>query len=223
MRGWKSSAKPRVYFRPFRANPPGMSDQLIIPEGDFEGYIFDHDGTLSLSMHVHFDGWIHSYQKNGGDFELTRELAQSYAGVGMHETVEIMNQRFGCSMDPVRVVEDQEAYYLANLDRVIAYQPVVEFAKRVAATHPVSVASGGTRDTVSRTMQAIEIFDMFPVIVTQEDVARSKPAPDIFFLAAEKMGVPASKCLVFEDSHLGIQAAEAAGMASVLVAPEDPA
>ena len=199
-----------------------MSEQLIIPEGEFEGFIFDHDGTLSLSMHVHFDGWIHSYRKNGGEFELTRELAQSYAGVGMHETVEIMNQRFGCSMDPRQVVADQEAYYLANLHRVVPYLPVVEFARRVAASHPISVASGGTRDTVSRTMQAIDIFELFPVIVTQEDVDRSKPAPDIFLLAAEKMGVPADRCLVIEDSHLGIQAAEAAGMASVLVTPADP-
>lgn len=197
-------------------------DQLIIPEGDFTGYIFDHDGTLSLSMHVHFDGWIHSYGKNGGEFELTRELAQSYAGVGMHETVEIMNERFGCSMDPQQVVTDQEEYYLANLHRVIPYAPVVEFAQSVSTTHQVSVASGGTRDTVTRTMKAIGVFDLFPVIVTQEDVGRSKPAPDIFLLAAEKMGVPPEACLVFEDSHLGIQAAEAAGMASVLVTPADP-
>lgn len=199
-----------------------MPDQLIIPAGDFRGYIFDHDGTLSLSMHVHFDGWIHSYRKNGADFELTRELAQSYAGVGMHETVEIMNQRFGCQMDPRQVVADQEAYYLANLARVVPYHPVVEFARQVAATHPVSVASGGTRDTVTRTMAAIGILELFPVVVTQEDVARSKPAPDIFLLAAERMGVRPEHCLVFEDSHLGIQAADAAGMASVLVAPADP-
>ena len=105
---------------------------------------------------------------------------------------------------------------------MVPYLPVVEFARRVAASHPISVASGGTRDTVSRTMQAIDIFELFPVIVTQEDVDRSKPAPDIFLLAAEKMGVPADRCLVIEDSHLGIQAAEAAGMASVLVTPADP-
>ena len=197
-------------------------DQLDIPPGEFAGYIFDHDGTLSLSMHVHFDGWIHSYRKNGGNFTLTRELAQSYAGVGMHETVEIMNERFGCSMDPQQVVADQEDYYYANLDQVVAYQPVVEFARKVGATHPISVASGGTRPTVTRTMEAIGVLDLFQIIVTQEDVERSKPAPDIFLLAAEKMGVAPGECLVFEDSHLGVQAAEAAGMAAVLVSPDDP-
>lgn len=193
-----------------------------IPKGDFEGYIFDHDGTLSLSMHVHFDGWIHAYARNGGNFELTRELAQSFAGVGMHETVEIMNKRFGCSMDPQQVVLDQEEYYFANLHRVVPYGPVVEFARKAAATHPVSVASGGTKPTVLKTMEAIGVGGLFPVVVTQEDVTRSKPAPDLFLLAAERMGVNPRKCLVFEDSHLGIEAADAAGMASVFVEPDDP-
>ena len=201
-----------------------MSDHAIlqIPEGDFEGYIFDHDGTLSLSMHVHFDGWIHSFRRNGGDFEFTRELAQSYAGIGMHDTVEILNERFGCRMDPVRVVRDQEEYFFANLHRVPPYEPVVSFARKMAATHPVSVASGGVRDTVLRTMAAVGILDLFDVVVTQDDVTRSKPAPDLFLLAAERMGVAPEKCLVFEDSRLGIRAAEAAGMASVFVTPDDP-
>ena len=197
-------------------------DELIIPEGDFHGYIFDHDGTLSLSMHVHFDGWIDSFNKNGGNFEFTREIAQSYAGVGMHDSVELFNERWGCSMDPQQVVSDQEAYYFANLDQVMPYKPVIDFARKVAADFPVSVASGGIRDTVIRTMEAIGIVDLFPVIITQEDVERSKPAPDMFLLAAERMGVAPEKCLVFEDSKLGIEAAEAAGMASVFVAPEDP-
>ncbi len=195
---------------------------LDIPDGDFDGYIFDHDGTLSLSMHVHFDGWIHAYAKNGANFELTRELAQSYAGVGMHETVEIMNERFGCSMDPVQVVRDQEDYYFANLDRVVPYEPVVSFAREIAATHPVSVASGGVRETVLKTMEAIDVLTLFDIIVTQEDVERSKPAPDMFLLAAEKMGVAPEKCLVFEDSRLGVEAAESAGMKSVFVEPDDP-
>lgn len=196
---------------------------MIIPEGDFEGFIFDHDGTLALSMHIHFDGWIESFRKNGGDFEFTREVAQSYAGVGMHDTVEILNQRFGCSMDPQKVVTDQEAYYFANLDKVVPYAPVVDFAKaRAADGKSISVASGGVRPTVMQTMRAIGIADLFEVVVTQEDVEHSKPAPDLFLLAAERMGIAPANCLVFEDSKLGIQAAQSAGMASVFVEPDDP-
>ena len=84
---------------------------MNIPKGEFDAYIFDHDVTLSLSMHVHFDGWIESFRKNGGNFEFTREIAQSYAGVGMHDTVKILNDRFGCEMDPEQVVLDQENYF----------------------------------------------------------------------------------------------------------------
>ncbi len=195
---------------------------FTVPPGDFDGYIFDHDGTLSLSMHVHFDAWVDSFARNGATFPFTRELAQSYAGVGMHETVEILNKRFDCSLDPKRIVDDQEAYYFAHLHRVVPYAPVVDFARRMARTHPVSVASGGVRETVVRTMDAIGLTEIFPVIVTQDDVTRSKPAPDLFLLAAERMGVDPTKCLVFEDSKLGIQAAETAGMASVYVQPADP-
>jgi len=198
------------------------SQPFTLPPGDFEGYIFDHDGTLALSMHVHFDAWVDAFARNGATFPFTRELAQSYAGVGMHETVEILNRRFGCALDPATIVRDQEAYFFAHLHRVVAYAPVVDFARRVARTHPVSVASGGVRETVTRTMEAVGLMELFPVIVTQDDVTRSKPAPDLFLLAAERMGVDPTRCLVFEDSRLGIRAAEAAGMASVFVQPDDP-
>jgi len=141
----------------------------------------------------------------------------------MHDTVDILNQRFGCAMDPAQVVRDQEAYYFANLDQVAPYAPVIDFAKaRAAEGFPISVASGGIRPTVIKTMQAVGIAELFEIVVTQDDVEHSKPAPDLFLLAAQRMGIAPKHCLVFEDSQLGIRAAEAAGMASVFVQPDDP-
>lgn len=196
---------------------------MNIPKGEFDAYIFDHDGTLSLSMHVHFDGWIESFRKNGGNFEFTREIAQSYAGVGMHDTVKILNDRFGCEMDPEQVVLDQENYFFNNIERVKPYDPVVNFAKNCKAEgKPTAVASGGVKETVVMTMNQIGITDLFDVIVTQDDVKNSKPAPDLFLLAAERMNIKPNKCLVFEDSQLGIEAANKAGMKSVFVQPDDP-
>ena len=196
---------------------------MKIPKLDFDGYIFDHDGTLSLSMHVHFDGWIESFKKNGGNFKFTREIAQSYAGVGMHDTVKILNQRFGCDMNPEKVVTDQEAYFFNHIERVKPYDPVINFARECKAKgKPISVASGGVKKTVIATMNAVGITEIFETIVTQDDVKNSKPSPDLFLLAAEEMGVDPTKCLVFEDSQLGIEAAKNAGMNSVLVQPDDP-
>ena len=84
------------------------------------------------------------------------------------------------------------------------------------------MASGGVKKTVIATMNAVGITELFETIVTQDDVKNSKPSPDLFLLAAEKMRVDPTKCLVFEDSKLGIEAANNAGMKSVLVQPDDP-
>jgi HAD superfamily hydrolase (TIGR01509 family) len=69
-------------------------------------------------------------------------------------------------------------------------------------------------------LRAIGILDLFQTVITPLDVAKGKPAPDMFLLAAERMGVAPEKCLVFEDGQLGIQAATAAGMAHVFVPTE---
>ena len=87
----------------------------------------------------------------------------------------------------------------------------------MAATHPVGVASGGVWETVTKTLEAIGLRELFEVVVTQDQVENSKPAPDLFLEAAKRMGVEPSKCLVIEDGQLGIQAAEAAGMHSILI------
>jgi HAD superfamily hydrolase (TIGR01509 family) len=66
-------------------------------------------------------------------------------------------------------------------------------------------------------LRTIGVSDLFSVVVTAEEVEHGKPAPDLFLLAAKRMGVSPEQCLVFEDGLLGILAAERAGMASVLV------
>lgn len=193
------------------------TDELCIPEGDFEAYIFDNDGTLALSMGLHFEAWQFAYRNNGAQFTLTRDFAQSLAGVCMLETVRRVNAAFGETLDPEKVVADQEAYYRENLHRVPANEPVAAFARRISQTHPVAVASGGVWDTVTRTLEAIGLREVFNVIVTQDQVRNSKPAPDLFLEAARRLNVRPEKCLVFEDGQLGMQAAAAAGMQAVLV------
>jgi HAD superfamily hydrolase (TIGR01509 family) len=120
-------------------------------------------------------------------------------------------------MDPSAVTAAQRAMYERFLPTVKPITSVVELALRVARTKPVSVASGGESQVVRRTLELIGLGKTFSVVVTAEDVTRGKPAPDMFLLAAERMGVSAADCVVFEDSPLGIEAARRAGMASILV------
>ena len=142
----------------------------------------------------------------------------SRAGKRIELTVLELNAQFGLAMDPTRVAADQRAHYDALAPGVLALEEVVAFARaRAAAGLPVSVASGGDAPTVRQTLRTIGVTDLFPVVVTAEEVAHGKPAPDLFLLAAQRMGVAPHDCLVFEDSPLGILAAERAGMGAVLV------
>ena len=79
------------------------------------------------------------------------------------------------------------------------------------------IASGGARDIVQRMLELTKLALLFRVVVTADDVVHGKPAPDMFLLAAKKMGVAPERCLVFEDAEPGMRAAEAAGMKFVRV------
>jgi HAD superfamily hydrolase (TIGR01509 family) len=70
---------------------------------------------------------------------------------------------------------------------------------------------------VRSTLRTLGVLELFPVIVTAFDVKHGKPAPDLFLLAAERLGARPQDCVVFEDSPLGIEAAARAGMGAVLV------
>jgi len=189
------------------------------PIRDYGGYIFDCDGTLADSMVVHHKAWLAALEQHGAHFEFDWELFTSRAGMTLPNTVRELNAQFGLSLDPEAVTASQRAEYERFLPTVQPITDVVELALRVAKTKPVSVASGGERKAVLRTLELIGLGQTFSVIVTAEDVTHGKPAPDMFLLAAERMGVLPEDCVVFEDSVLGIEAAKRAKMASVLVRP----
>jgi HAD superfamily hydrolase (TIGR01509 family) len=82
---------------------------------------------------------------------------------------------------------------------------------------PFAVVSGSTRESVTKSLTALGILDLFETLVCAGDYAHGKPAPEPFLLAASRLGVAPEKCLVFEDAEAGIQSAIAAGMAWVRI------
>ena len=192
---------------------------FTLPTRAYSAFIFDCDGTLADSMPLHQKAWIAALRKYGATLDFTWDLFMSRAGKTVELTVSELNAEFGLSLDPALVSAAQRAAYDALAVGVQPLHEVVAFAReRAQAGCPVSVASGGDAPTVRRTLRTIGVSDLFPIVVTAEEVAHGKPAPDLFLLAAQRMGVAPADCLVFEDSALGITAAERAGMGSVLVA-----
>jgi len=188
-----------------------------LPSRAYSGFIFDCDGTLADSMSLHHVAWRTAFAEHAAPFEFTWELFFRRAGKTLEVTVEELNAEFGSRLDPARVADRQRRAYAELFPSVQPIEPVVAFLRSVAGRFPVSVASGGDYPTIRRTLELIGILELLPIIVTAADVRFGKPAPDLFLLAAERMRVPPSECLVFEDSLLGIEAAERAGMGAVLV------
>jgi len=192
--------------------------KLDIPAGEFAGYIFDLDGTLVDTMPLHYRAWNRAMQQAGLREELSEDLFYSLGGVPTRRVARLLAEHYGLTIDVEKVFHQKEALFLELRAEMKLIEAVVAFARQAATAHiPVSVASGGPRDIVRHTLELMHLRELFPVVVTPEDVAHGKPAPDMFLLAAKQMGVAPGKCLVFEDAEPGIQAAEAAGMRWVRV------
>ena len=192
--------------------------QLDIPPGEFAGYIFDLDGTLIDTMPLHFRAWDGAMRHAGLQAPLDEELFYSLGGVPTRRVAQLIAEHYGLTIDLDAVFHHKEALFQELQADAQLIGPVVEFARRVAQTHPVAIASGGPRDIVRRSLELSGLAPLFKVVVSADDVVHGKPAPDMFLLAARQMGVPPTQCLVFEDAEPGMRAAEAAGMPWVRVA-----
>jgi len=191
--------------------------EFELPPGDFGGFIFDCDGTLADSMPLYHRAWQRALAAQGATFEFTWELFMSRAGMSTALTDDGLNETFGKSLETELVEAVHRAEYLTLIDTVRPIDAIVAVARAYHGKLPMSVASGGTRPLVEKTLELIGVSELFPVVVVAADVPRGKPEPDIFLLAAKRMGVSPERCLVFEDGAPGILAAERAGMRAVLV------
>jgi HAD superfamily hydrolase (TIGR01509 family) len=201
--------------------------KLDIPAGDFAGYIFDLDGTLVDTMPLHYRAWDAAMRKVGLNAPLDEELFYSLGGVPTRRVAELIAAHYGLTIDPHAVFHHKESLFVEIQKDAKLIEPVVEIARRMAKTHPISVASGGPRVIVRGMLELSGLAPLFNgndyhLVVTPEDVEHGKPAPDMFLLAAKRMGVPPEKCLVFEDAEPGMRAAEAAGMKWVRVPSRAP-
>jgi HAD superfamily hydrolase (TIGR01509 family) len=192
-------------------------DSIVLPDDRYDGYIFDCDGTLADSMPVHFRAWCAALAHAGATFTFEEAQYYSWAGVSTRGVVERLNAIHGTRLDPEAVAKVKEDIYLESLETVSPITVVRDFAREIARTRPVAVATGGWRRVVQRTLEVVGLGGVFSIIITPEDVVHGKPAPDMFLLAAERMGVDPRRCVVFEDGQPGVDGARAAGMDVVII------
>lgn len=191
--------------------------RLPLPDGDFQAYLFDCDGTITDSMPVHYRAWTEVLAEWDCDFP--EELFYSWGGRPIAEIIEDLNERHGLAMPVAAVAARQELLFQRSLPEVRAVPGVLAHIQEAYERVPFAVVSGSTRDSVVASLTALGLLDRFPVLVCAGDYAKPKPDPEAYLMAASLLGVPPGSCLVFEDTALGVQAATAAGMAAVRVPP----
>ncbi len=194
---------------------------LTLPPGDFAAYLFDCDGTLADTMPLHYQAWRETLDPLGCPFP--EELFYSLGGTPTDGVVEFLNHRNGIHLPPMETAIAKELRFMELIPQIGPVESVVAVAR---AAHerglPMAVASGGFRRVVEEILTALAIRPWFDAVVGGDEVPNGKPAPDTYLEAARQLGVDPARCLVFEDTRIGLDAAAAAGMAAVFV-PSGPA
>jgi len=181
------------------------------------GVVFDMDGLLVDSEALIRDLMVEAARARGAD--LPHAVFQRMVGLPSAVSNIVAREHFGPTF-PIDawLAEVRERKHAAQEAGVALKAGVVELLDHLeAAAIPRAIATSSSFATVRRTLTPSGILPRFDVIVASSDYARGKPAPDPFLTAAARLGVDPASCLALEDSHNGVRAAHAAGMATVMI------
>lgn len=181
------------------------------------GLIFDCDGTLINSATLYSKAWAMGFATSGK--LMSHQWYNSRHGLSEHGLMDDFERDHQVTLQRNQVVSVMRRTYLDNMASDLhELRAISQIAKRFKGKIPIAVASGGSREIVTKSLEALDLKGLFDAVVTFDDVGVAKPQPDIFIEAARRLSLEPEDCLVFEDSPQGIQAARRAGMPVVDVA-----
>ena len=178
--------------------------------------IFDCDGTLVDSEPLSRTAWERALEPYG--YVITDADAEASVGLPYPRVHAFFAERAALpGADEFWTELSAELYELIDAD-LEPFDDAVNAARELRARGvPVAVASSSFRDRLHRTLSRAGLLDAFDAVVAGDEVEHGKPAPDMFLLAAERLGVEPAACVVVEDSPPGVQAGLAAGMITLAV------
>jgi HAD superfamily hydrolase (TIGR01509 family) len=178
--------------------------------------VFDLDGVIIDSEQVWEEVRRGYVAEHGREF--LPDTQQRLMGMSTPEWARYLAEDVGVGLPPERVAADvldrMAERYRA---RVPLIPGAVDAVHRIAARFPVALASSSARALIDRVLESAGLTGVFRTTLSTEEVPRGKPAPDVFRVAAERLGVDPAECAAIEDSSNGLRAAAAAGMAVICV------
>jgi beta-phosphoglucomutase len=175
--------------------------------------IFDIDGTIVDNMHLHGEAFGVFAERHGLPALTPADRARLDGRRNSEIFPILFNREVGREEWQAYEREKEGLYRELSKGRL---QPLKGLHTLIArlneAAIPMALATSAPQLNVAHTLAELGLADAFSIIVRGDEVARGKPAPDVFIEAARRLGVAPADCLVFEDAPMGIEAAHAAGM-----------
>ena len=183
----------------------------------FKGVIFDMDGTLIVSTEADYLAWVKVFANFGK--KLSYDEYHPLLGI---KSATVVKHQLGITdeKDIQRVLKDKLDYFVEVItDKPIKAVAAAEIFLQSLAAYPVKVAlaTSSRREKVKLVLEQLGFLQYFDAVVTGDEVENSKPAPDIFLKAAQRLGLRPKDCLVIEDGPIGVAAAKNAKMKCVAI------
>lgn len=183
-----------------------------------KAFIFDLDGVIVDTAKYHYLAWKELANQLGFDFTMAQN--ERLKGVSRVRSLEIL-----LDIGKVRLEEDEKSKYLkdkneqylkyiAEMDHTEVL-PGIDDLLHYLKLNKVPFSLGSASKNARLILETLDLIDLFDAIVDGNDVSTAKPDPEVFLIAAEKLGVKPENCIVIEDAQAGIEAANKAGMISV--------
>jgi len=178
----------------------------------YRAVVFDMDGLLLDTEVLWQRAEAELFRRHGAEYTIADALA--VMGTSFDVTARYFAERLGEPAERgAQLVDELRVLMLAELRREVAARPgAVELVERLRNRVPLALASNSSRNLVDAALLTASLTDAFDAIVTADDVQHPKPAPDLYLLACERLGVKPGEALALEDAAPGIAAAKAAGL-----------
>jgi HAD superfamily hydrolase (TIGR01509 family) len=191
-----------------------------------EAVVFDLDGVL-LDSEAVWDRARRSVAEEDGR-RWKPDATAAMQGMSSPEWAGYMHEHLGVAVSEPEIVRRVVTRVFEEYEKRIPWLPgSVEAVERLAERWPLALASSSNREVIDHVLSLSGLAQRFAVTVSSEEVARGKPAPDVYLEAARRLGRQPRRCVAVEDSTNGIRSALAAGLAVVAVPnrdyPPDPA
>lgn len=186
--------------------------------------IFDLDGVIVDTAHYHFLAWRRLANELG--INLTEELNERLKGVSRMRSLEIILDLGGITLsehEKENLANKKNSWFVDYVERMAPEEifPGVKTLLQQLRANGYKVGLASASKNARTVIQLLQIQNEFDAVVDGTMIIHSKPHPEIFLLAANKLGVDPAECLVFEDAEAGVEAALAAGMKCVGIGSKD--